>query len=140
MSLNPTLAAQSFASLSTYIVEQLPFATAQLRAHNVNIKAQSEDVNLATLRADLACAQATIAAMSISAFKKPKAPAKRGRVAPPTAQDIAKWTPGRTYCWTHGYVKHNVSTCSILEPDAQWKREATSRVQDPFMDDMAAAI
>ena len=123
MSLNPTLAAQSFASLSTYIVEQLPFATAQLRAHNV-IQAPSEDVNLATLRADLACAQATIAARSISAFKKPKVQAKRGRVAPPTAQDIAKWIPGRPYCWTHGFVKHNGSTCTILEHDAQWKKDA----------------
>jgi hypothetical protein len=72
MSLNPTLASQSFASLSTYIIEQLPLATAQIRANNVVIKNHNDEAAIIGLRADLACAQATIAAMSISALKKPK--------------------------------------------------------------------
>jgi len=124
MSLHSTLASQSFASLSKYIVEQLPFATAQIRAHNVNLKNQNDDAAIIALRADLACAQATVAALSISALKKTKVPARRGKIAPPTAQDTAKWTPGRTYFWTHGYVKHNRSTFTILENEAHWKRDA----------------
>lgn len=124
MSLHPTLASQSFASLSTYITEQLPLATAQLRANNVVIKNHNDEAAIIRLRADLASAQATIAAMSISASKKPKVPVKRGKVAPPTAQDIAKWTPGRHYCWTHGFVMHDGSTCTMLAHDAQWKKEA----------------
>ena len=124
MSLHPTLASQSFSSLSTYIVEQLPFATAQIRAHNINLKNQNDDAAIIALRADLACAQATIAALSVSSQKKSKAPTRRAKMAPPTAQDITKWTPGRTYCWTHGFVKHNGSTYTILEHEAQWKRDA----------------
>ena len=39
MSLHPTLVSQTFASLSTYIIEQLPFATAQTRVHNATVQA-----------------------------------------------------------------------------------------------------
>ena len=45
MSLHPTLASQSFASLSIYIVDQLPFATAQLRAHNATLKAHNDETS-----------------------------------------------------------------------------------------------
>ena len=114
MSLHPTLASQTFASLSTYIVEQLPFATAQIRAHSAAAKVAADIAAIALLQADLACAHATIAALSVSALKKPKAPATKRKLAPPTVADIAKWTPGRTCCWNHGYVKHNGSTCTTL--------------------------
>ena len=69
MSLHPTLTSQTFSSLSTYIVEQLPFATAQTRVHNAALKATNDEANFAALRADLATAQATIAALSVSAAK-----------------------------------------------------------------------
>jgi hypothetical protein len=124
MSLHPTLASQSFTSLSTYIVEQLPFATAQLRVHNATLKAHEDETAMTALRADLASAHAMIAALSVAAPKKPGQKAKKGKLAPPTVADIAKWTPGRTYCWTHGYVRHNGSTCTTLATEPQWKRDA----------------
>ena len=125
MSLHPTLASQTFASLSTYIVEQLPFATAQTRVHNATLKAANDEANFASLRSDLAAAQACIAAFSISvAAKKPAQKAKKAKLPPPTVADIAKWTPGRTYCWHHGYVMHNGTECNALKTDPQWKREA----------------
>jgi len=124
MSLHPTLASQSFTSLSAYIVEQLPFATAQLRVHNATLKAHDDEIAMTALRADLASAHATIAALSVTAPKKPVQKAKKGKLAPPTVADIAKWTPGRTYCWTHGYVRHNGSTCTTLATEPQWKRDA----------------
>jgi len=124
LSLHPTIASQSFSSLSTYIVEQLPVATAQIRAHNINLKNQNDNSDIVALRAELASAQATIAALSISPQKKLKTTVKKSKVPLPTAKDIAKWTPDRLYCWKHGFVKHNGSECSVLENDAQWKRDA----------------
>jgi hypothetical protein len=124
MSLHPTLASQSFASLSAYIIEQLPIATAQIRANNIVIKNQHDDSDIVALRAELASAQATIAALSISSQKKLKTTVIKSKLTPPTAKDVAKWTPGRLYCWKHGFVKHNGSDCTVLEHEAQWKRDA----------------
>jgi len=124
LSLHPTLASQSFASLSAYIIDQLPIATAQIRANNIVIKNQHDDSDIVALRAELASAQATIAALSISPQKKLKTTVKKSKVPLPTAKDIAKWTPDRLYCWKHGFVKHNGSDCTVLEHDAQWKRDA----------------
>ena len=121
MSLHPTLASQSFTSLSTYIVEQLPLATAQIRANNVIIKNQIDADAITALRSDLACAQATIAALTI---KKPEAPAKNRKLPSPTAQDIAKWTLDRPYCWHHGFKAHTGSICRQLEKEPKWKKDA----------------
>ena len=85
------------------------------------IKNQNDEAAIIALRADLACAQATIAALSI---KKPEAPARNRKIAHPTAQNIAKWTPGRTYCWYHGYMKHTGSICQQLENEPKWKKDA----------------
>jgi len=104
----------------TYIIEQLPIATAQIRAINIIIKKQNDDSDLIALRAEVASAQATIAALVL---KKPK-DATRAPVSPPTAHDIAKWTPGRTYCWHHGYMNHNGSISHKLEKEPKWKRDA----------------
>jgi hypothetical protein len=124
LSLHPTIASQSFSSLSTYIVEQLPVATAQIRAHNINLTNQNDNSDIAALRAELASVHATIAALSISSQKKLTTTIKKSKVPNPTAQDTSKWTPGRLYCWKHGFVKHNGSDCTILEHEAQWKRDA----------------
>ena len=121
MSLHPTLASQSFTSLSTYIVEQLPLATAQIRANNVIIKNQIDADEITTLRSELACAQATIAALII---KKPETPAKNRKLPSPTAQDIAKWTLDRPYCWHHGFKAHTGSICRQLEKEPKWKKDA----------------
>ena len=126
MSLNPTLASQTFASLSTYIVEQLPFATAQSRIHSATLKATTDEANFAALRAELATAQAAIAALSVAPAKKPAQKAKKGKLPPPTVQDIAKWTPGRKYCWMHGFVRHNGIDCNGLLLEPQWKKDATN--------------
>ena len=85
MSLHPTLASQTFASLSTYIVEQLPFATAQTRVHNATLKAATDEANLVSLRSDLNALQACIAAFSVAELvKKSTFQSKKGKLAPTT--------------------------------------------------------
>ena len=126
MSLHPTLVSQTFASLSTYIIEQLPFATAQTRVHNATVQAANDAAALSALRAELATAQAAIAALSVTPAKKPAQKAKKGKLPLPTVQDIAKWTPGRKYCWMHGFVRHNGIDCNGLLLESQWKKDATN--------------
>ena len=124
MSLHPTLAMQTFASLAAYIVEQLPLATAQARANSAAAKTVADAYTIETLRADLAIARAEIAAAQ---RVLPIAPGKK-KLPAPTAADKAKWTPGRLYCWAHGFVKHNGVDCTKLtaEKAPQWKKDAAN--------------
>ena len=124
MSLHPTLAMQTFASLAAYMVEQLPLVTAQARANSAAAKTVADAYTIETLRADLAIARAEIAAAQ---RVPPIAPGKKKQTAP-TAADKAKWTPGRLYCWAHGFVKHNGVDCTKLTADKapQWKKDAAN--------------
>lgn len=123
MSLHPTLASQTFLSLSNYINEQLPLATAQVRANSAAAKSATDDATIATLQAELAAARAEANAARSLAI----APGKK-KLPAPTAADKAKWTPGRLYCWAHGFVKHNGVDCTKLTADKapQWKKDAAN--------------
>jgi len=125
MSLHPALAAQTFAGLASYIGEQLPLATAQVRANSATAQKAADDATIAALQAELTASRAEAsAARSVvivpgGAKKKLKAP---------TAADKAKWTPGRLYCWAHGFVMHNGCDCTKLaaEKAPQWQKDAVN--------------
>jgi hypothetical protein len=125
MSLHPTLASQTFLSLSNYINEQLPLATAQVRANSAAAKSAADDATIATLQAELAAARAEASAARSLAIV-PSATKKK--LKSPTAADKAKWTPGRLYCWAHGFVKHNGCDCTKLDSDKapQWQKDAVN--------------
>ena len=140
MILNPAMATQTFANLAAYIQLQLPFATALIRANAAAANSAAHDVTLANLTAELAASRAeTTAALAAAALagaaKVPanapgagKAKFKR-YVEPkgkPSAADKAKWTPGRTYCWAHGFQGHTGSVCTTLAAAPQWKKDALS--------------
>ena len=133
--LNPAIADQNFAALAAYIQVQIPNATAQARANaavaaaaNSAAREKTND----TMAADLAVLRAEVAALTLAAAHSTAtipASAKRGARAPvkigkPSAADKAQWTPGRPYCWQHGFTMHLGSGCTMLKTAPQWKRDA----------------
>jgi len=126
---HPTLGSQTFSSLSAYIIEQLPLATAQVRANSAAQQAIANEATIAQLQAELATATASLALFAASATGAPKTTQrsnKKPSPPPPTAAAKAKWTPGRPYCWQHGFVQHNGSECTRLEEEPKWKRDAVN--------------
>ena len=131
---NPTIAEQNFNALAAYIQVQIPVATAQARANAV-LSATANSAALektnATLSADLAAARAEIAALTLgtahstaaktATTRAPLPPPKTGK---PSAAEKALWTPGRIYCWKHGFFKHTGTQCLSLKKSPDWKRDA----------------
>ena len=135
MILHPAMATQTFATLTAYIQLQLPFATALIRANAAAANSAAQSVTVANLTAELAASRAETAAALAAAAKIPANAPGAGKakfkkyVEPqgkPSAADKAKWTPGRTYCWAHGFQGHTGSVCSTLASAPQWKKDAVS--------------
>ena len=132
--INPTIAQQNFNALAAYIQVQIPVATAQARA-NATLAATANSAALekanATLASDLAAARAEIAALTLGAANSTaaktattRAPVPAAKTGKPTAAEKAKWTPGRLYCWQHGFHRHTGIQCHNLKKSPDWKREA----------------
>ena len=131
---NPTIAEQSFNALAAYIQVQIPVATAQARANAVLAATANTAVlekTNATLAADLAAARAEIAALTLATANSAgaktattRAPLPAAKTGKPTAAEKAKWTPGRLYCWQHGFHRHTGVQCHNLKKSPDLKRDA----------------
>ena len=131
---NPTVGEQSFNALAAYIQVQIPVATAQARANAV-LAATANNAVLektnATLAADLAAARAEIAALTLGTAHSTvaktattRAPLPAPKTGKPSAAEKALWTPGRIYCWKHGFFHHTGTQCLSLKKSPDWKRDA----------------
>jgi hypothetical protein len=100
-----------------------------VRANSAAQQAIANEATIAQLQAELATATASLALFAASATGAPKTTQcsnKKPLPPPPTAAAKAKWTPGRPYCWQHGFVQHNGSECTRLEEEPKWKRDAVN--------------